>query len=62
MNQLRSITPEDKKQPHWTDVHIQYDESIKKYIAYDETGDEYGRYQTYHEARDSLILYAIHML
>ena len=41
----------------WTEEHIVYNKNLKKYIAYDEAGMEYGRYYTKEAAQIDLRRY-----
>lgn len=46
---------------HWTDRHISCGPD-QKWIACDEAGLEYGRYSSYDEARDALVVYSATVL
>ena len=41
----------------WTEDHIVYNKELKRYIAYDEAGLEYGRYYTKEAAQIDLRRY-----
>lgn len=41
----------------WTEDHIKYNSRLQRYIAYDETGREYGRYFTKEAAQIDLRRY-----